>query len=196
MTTESIQERCEEQYNDCQLSELYHEQREAFLNGCHRLSMLLVIISNSVLANVGQEYVETTLGKWGFILILLPSIIAGISLVFNLAVAAQRHNFLRFRYAKLSSDFQDYNITEEKLALLVQEKTKLYAEEPPAYRMLLCICTNHLNARVGDTRRIKIPLFKGGTRNFFRWAGHIPVVEDCTEANTLGHKEANNISTP
>ncbi len=198
MEKNSIQEECEKHYDDCQLSELYHEQREAFLSWWHRVTMFVVIMSNSILAAVGHHYLGDFFGEGLFLFILLPSIAAGISLVFNLAAAAQEHRFFRYRFAQLSSEFKDRKPTEEKLGYLIKEKTRLYAEEPPSYRALLCICTNHLDTRSGATRKIKIPWFIRWTSNFFRWSYFEPEVEDqTTHLNCEGEKtQHNDISAP
>ncbi len=173
MEENSIQKEYNEYYADCQLSELYHEQREAFLSGCHRLSMFVVIMGNSLIA-ISHDYFGEGVN---FVFVLLSSIAAGISLVFNLAVAAQEHRFFRYRFAQLSSEFKDRNPTEEKLGYLIKEKTRLYAEEPPAYRALLYICTNQVDARSGATQKIKIPCFIRWTSNFSRWSSFDPDIE-------------------
>ena len=104
-----------------------------------------------------------------------PAILAAVDLVFNLPTGAQEHRFLRMRFAHLAAELEMSDVKQRTVDYVRQEMTKLYAGEPPAYRVLLYVCTNLIDARRSNCKpRLKISRWHRLTMNFWRWNSFEP----------------------
>jgi len=161
----------QELMEQCQLSSLYHEHRECFLNTCHRVVLFVIIMSSALLASgLLRDY--TLIER---ILTISPVFLAASDLVFNFSTASQTHKFLRHRFSYLEAQLNSNKISKETLCEVSKDITRLTAEEPPAYRVLLHHCTNLIDLRKNTEPTLKINFFFMMFRNIFRFGGSQPI---------------------
>lgn len=155
---------------DCELSELYHEYREAFLSRSYRLILFVIIASSSVLTTdvINVPFFTS-------VMLILPAILASLDLVFNFSGTAQKHRFLRFRFAQLAAELQTPKLKKLQYAEILKDKTKLHAEEPPVYRALLYVCTNLNDAKYKrDGQQLHVSWWRCRLMNFLHFTSFEP----------------------
>ena len=133
---------------------------------------LFIIIASSAVVATGADIKNPIFPSS---LLILPAIVASLDLVFNLSGAAQEHRFLRLRFAQLAADLHTPYLEEARFAVILQEKTKLYAGEPPVYLALLCVCTNLIDAKYQRSgQRLQVVWWRRRLMNFLRFNSFEP----------------------
>ena len=117
---------------------LYHEARSCWLNFLDRLFNCLVILGGT--ATVSDIFGKSVPFTW---FALGITVIGTLQLVFNYAIRAAEHNFLRSRYYDLLAAVEENTSPEDcDVAHWNGILAKICADEPPQLRALDAICYN------------------------------------------------------
>lgn len=148
------------------LNGAYQADREAYLDGWHRLLMFAVIM-------LGTSAVIAVVPGWARVTASVATAAIGAAdLVLGLSVRARTASFLRKGYFEIAAGLEDRSLSPRKAEAAM---LRLAADEEPPYKAAHAVAENWATRAVyGDNRPLpcNISRWRRLTRHMFRYNSH------------------------
>lgn len=148
------------------LNGAYHADREAYLDGWHRVLMFAVIL-------LGASAVVEAFPTWARLgASISTAAIGAADLVLNLSVRARTASFLRKGYFEIAADLEEGEISSTKAESAM---LRLAADEEPPYKAAHALAENWATGAVyGSARPLpcQVGRWRRLTRNMLHHASH------------------------
>ena len=133
---------------DCDRGARYHTARRAFLDTCHRWMMVGVLVSGSAaIAALNEAF---GLGaKWAPVLMLVPTVVGAISVVWGLTNRARDHELLARRFYELAKRINVNQADDEAVEAWRVGILDIRRDEPAVYHALNAECGNAATQALG-----------------------------------------------
>lgn len=152
---------------ECMRNAYYHEDRERFFTGLHRLMMAVVVVF--ALGSL-TDIVRSLPGPFAEVFVFLAGVAGLLDLLFGVTARMKEHNTLRKRSLDLlaRASVKSANLEEIK-----SDFYRLLADEPPQMHIVNDIATNSAvrSLDLKRTRMIKIGFLARRLRHLFAFAG-------------------------
>ena len=165
--------------HDCDRSSRYHTHRRTFFDWCHRWMMVAVLISGSgavaILSGAfGQEVRGSVVS---IVIMLIPTTVGAISVVWNLTDRARDHELLARRFYQIAKSINVEEADPERIENWRIEILGASEEEPAVFYALNAECYNAATRAIGfgDDKLRQIARWRYHLRNWVRFsAGKFP----------------------
>lgn len=143
-------EHARDMLTNCERSMRYHQERTRFYESLHRWILFLIFLMLPVAVLRPFEFWQVEAWIW---LPAVAAVLAGASLVFDLAGKARRHESLYQRFTHIAGRIASESEPDaDKIADWEYRIYKLYADEPPTYRALNALCHNQMAQALGSKK--------------------------------------------
>ena len=157
--------------HDCDRSARYHTARRAFLDTCHRWMMVGVLVSGS--AAIATLYEAFGLGaKWAPVLMLVPTVVGAISVVWGLTNRARDHELLARRFYELAKRINVYRADDEAVEAWRVGMLDICRDEPAVFHALNAECGNAATQALGhdEHEMQRIQWWQRALRHWWRFS--------------------------
>ena len=165
--------------HDCDRGARYHTHRHTFFDWCHRWMMVAVLVSGSSAVAIlsGAFGPEVAGGVVSIVIMLIPTTVGAISVVWNLTDRARDHAFLARRFYQIAKSINVEEAGPERIENWRIEILSAFQEEPAVFYALNAECYNAATRALGygDDRLRQISRWRYYLRNWVRFsAGNFP----------------------
>ena len=165
--------------HDCDRSARYHTHRRTFFDWCHRWMMVAVLVSGSSAVAIlsGAFGPEVSGGAVSIFIMLVPTTVGAISVVWNLTDRARDHEILARRFYQIAKSINVEEADSERIENWRIEILGVSQEEPAVFYALHAECYNAATRALGygEDRFRQISQWRYYLRNWVRFsAGNFP----------------------
>ena len=182
-TTTDLRQEAQNFLHDCDRSARYHTHRRTFFDWCHRWMMVAVLVSGSsavaILSGAFSSEVRGGGVMLSIIIMLIPTTVGAISVVWNLTDRARDHGILARRFYQIAKSINVEEADPERIEDWRIEILGASQEEPAVFYALNAECYNAATRALGygDDRLQQISRWRYYLRNWVRFsAGNFPLM--------------------
>ena len=149
--TTDLRQEAQNFLHDCDRSARYHTHRRTFFDWCHRWMMVAVLVSGSSAVAVlsGAFGSEVSSGVVSIVIMLIPTTVGAVSVVWNLTDRARDHELLARRFYQIAKTINVEEADPGQVNKWRMEILGASQEEPAVFYALHAECYNAATRSLG-----------------------------------------------